>query len=478
MTLTFQEAKNILQQWPDGLIALDENGYILWLSDYATTVLGWDSVGTIGKHIHDLLCVHSRETHHDAKDCVLMAQSDIHLNVMTSAYWLANNGEYVGVDYRVMVSPVESECHRIVSFFENRYQQHNYEELTKFAGFVEKSPGAIAEFDHEGQMLFGNRAMQELLLAHGFDGKGNAKIFPPELNIFCRHCCFDNVSTTHIDVEVDGYWFSWNFYPLEEKSGTTVIGYAFNATERRIAQQQAQVTRAQARRDFYAKMIHELRTPLNAIVGYSDLILCRADERMTDKDKRALRGIKIGGMQLNELISDTLDISKIEAGKMTAEIEDFQVDSVVADINEQMSYLADAKNLDYMIRCTPNLNVTSDRRKVRQILVNLISNAIKYTKKGRVSATIECSDNGNTFTISVTDTGVGIPMDQLSLLFKEYQQVRETQNRGIQGTGLGLALVSELIQVLDGNITVDSDYGKGSTFTVVLPQTSIETPAV
>lgn len=457
-----------LEHWPDGLIALDNGGKILWLSEKAVRIIGWWPEDVVGKDAHTLLCLENREFEHAKPSCPLTKGTTDEEPIMNSASWLSASGDYVSVDFRVLVFDSDQGANRLISFFETRHKEYNFAELEKFAGFVDKNPAAIAEFNIEGQMLFGNPAMQELLMLHGFNELGVASIFPNNIVDICRACCNEDQNETHINVEVEDRWYCWHFHPLLINDETTVIGYAFDATEQRVAEEQARTTRAQARRDFYAKMMHELRTPLNAIVGYSDLVLCRSAENLNERDKRALEGVKAGGMQLNELISDTLDISKIEAGRMTVEVEEFSVRAVIDDINEQMQYLATVKKLAYNVSCDADTLLTTDRHKIRQILINLISNAIKYTKKGSVSLEI-IPTSGNQFMLRVIDTGVGIPADQLQHLFIAYKQVRERQNLGIQGTGLGLALVSELVAMLHGKINVESVYGEGSAFTVLLP---------
>jgi len=463
-----------LVQWPDGLITLDSGGRILWVSDKATALLGWTNEQLCGRSIHECLCIQSREFEHSATKCALLHSDEDEQSLMHSAYWLAQSGEYLSIDYRRIPVSI-GEVAVIVSFFENRKAQHNFAELQKFASYVEKNPAAIAEFDHEGQMLFSNPSLQNLLLELGFNDEGQANIFPQQLADICHQCCNEQKNIVDKAVRVADAWFSWAFHPLEINGETTVIGYAFDVTEQKEMEEELRTARANARRDFYAKMMHELRTPLNAIVGYSDLVMLRSSH-LDERDKKALRGIKIGGMQLNELISDTLDISKIEAGKMTADMEEFSVAQVVKDIQDQMQYLAEARKLDYTVLCDDDLVVLCDRKKVRQILINLISNAIKYTKEGsifvrvrRLTPATETEDER--FEIAVADTGVGIPEEQIDGLFQAYQQVREKKNVGIQGTGLGLALVKELVAVLKGEITVESVYGEGSKFTVQLPIT-------
>ncbi|TVZ39096.1 phospho-acceptor domain-containing protein [Alteromonadaceae bacterium 2753L.S.0a.02] len=474
LSMLSSEAQNWLTHWPDGIILLDEFKHICGVSPRALDILSWREAELLNHSMHDILCIKARQFEHEANLCPICLEAQ--KGVINSGYWLSGQGEYLSVDYRTVELPDSAGSRYVVNFYRNDSLPHSYAELEKFAEYVDKNPAAIAEFDCDGQMLFCNPSMQQLMVEHGFDDRGIARIFPENIADICATPTNLTEAAAPVEVELENCWLNWYFCNIDCHSGKTVIGYLFDVTAQKVAQLQASLARAEARRDFYAKMIHELRTPLNAIVGYSDLLLCRSADGLGERDQRALRGIKVGGMQLNELISDTLDISKIEAGKMTAEIETFFVSAVVDDINEQMQYLADVKKLSYEVLCPKDLQVTSDRRKVRQILINLISNAIKYTKQGSVHTEISGplqqelrGEQTSLFSISVQDTGVGIPEDQLEELFVEYRQVREQQNRGIQGTGLGLSLVQELIEILNGDIRVQSSYGEGSCFTVRLP---------
>ena len=221
------------------------------------------------------------------------------------------------------------------------------------------------------------------------------------------------------------------------------------------------------RRDFYAKMIHELRTPLNAIMGFSDILLARSQTKLSARECKNLQAIKNAGFQLNELVTDTLDISKIEAGFMTLDRAEFDVTALCNTFLPQIESLAAAKNLTFETVLPKVAVMKSDQQKVRQILINLLSNAIKYTRQGAVTLTVKLSDGCIRF--SIADTGVGIPDAQKHKLFGNYSQIDDAQNAGICGTGLGLALVGELVKLLKGEVAVQSEYSQGSEFIVTLP---------
>ncbi|MBU2985436.1 PAS domain S-box protein [Saccharophagus degradans] len=462
-----------IASWPDGIVALDNNCNILFVSAKAQSIFGWHQQDLEGKHIHDALCVANIATAHSKLDCPLCQTEHLDTEIQ-SANWLTASGDYLSVDFRVI--PIESPHNtaRLINFSANHHRIHNQAEMKKLADYVDNNPAPLVEFDRDGQMLFGNPALQEALLTWGFDEEGQATIFPDNLLSLCEQCLDSGTSITGIEVTLGQTYLSWHFHPIVSESVVTVLGYAFDISKQKNAELEAKEARAQARRDFYAKMMHELRTPLNAIIGFSDVLLWRSAAKLDERDNTALRNIKVAGIQLNEMITDTLDISKIEAGKMVIEPETFVASLLLHEMQEQMRYLAEAKGLTYHSESNADIPFHSDKKKIRQVLVNLISNAIKYTKNGDVWVSVIQITNSiqtteSELVITVKDTGIGIPEDQINSLFEAYQRVKESKNKDIQGTGIGLALVWELIHLLNGEIKVESIYGQGSTFTAKFP---------
>ncbi len=471
------EAEAWLQHWPEGLIALDQSHNILFISPYAQQLLGYTGEHFLAANVHATLCAHSRDVVHTTEACPLMNQSS-QLEVQ-SAYWLCANGNNLSVDYRIFsLSGGDHVSHKVITFQSNSERLHNQAEMEKFAVYVDHSPAPMGEFDQEGQLLFANPSLQEKILAFGFNESGCGLIFPETLMNLCATCCGEHKDIHNVEIEIEGHWFAWHFYPIIDQldDSVTVIGYAFDITHQKVAEAEVAKRQADARRDFYAKMVHELRTPLNAIVGFSQVLLRRTESLLSERDLASLKAIRAAGLQLNEMVSDTLDISKIEAGKMEVQLEHFVLNELVEHVSEQLLTLAEAKQLQFKVTCEPNLECYCDKKKVRQIIVNLVSNAIKYTPQGSVEMTLRKASHVGSepkanaaIELRVEDTGIGIPEDQIDGLFRAYTQVSEAQNKDIQGTGLGLALVAELVNMLGGDISVESQVGKGSTFTVILP---------
>jgi signal transduction histidine kinase/CheY-like chemotaxis protein/tetratricopeptide (TPR) repeat protein len=227
---------------------------------------------------------------------------------------------------------------------------------------------------------------------------------------------------------------------------------------------------SQAKSVFLANMSHELRTPLNAIIGYGEILQEEAEENGHQEYVPDLRKITGAGRHLLELINGILDLSKIEAGKMELYIETFDLPAVVGEVVTTIRPLVDLNGNQLEVHCAENIGaVRADLTKVRQAIFNLLSNACKFTENGRVTLTVDDETPG-WITIGVADTGIGMTPEQQTKLFQEFSQADSEVTRKYGGTGLGLALSRSLVRMMRGDITVHSEPGRGSTFTIRMPR--------
>jgi signal transduction histidine kinase len=219
---------------------------------------------------------------------------------------------------------------------------------------------------------------------------------------------------------------------------------------------------------FLANMSHELRTPMNAILGYTELMLDNIYGEPTDKMRAVLVRIQSNGKHLLGLINDVLDLSKIEAGQLTLSTAEYSIKDVVHNVYSAVEPLAKAKDLALTVQLPAQLPAAQgDERRVTQVLLNLVGNAIKFTDRGDVSITVSSSDES--FTVAVRDTGPGIaPGDRLKI-FEEFQQADLSTTKEKGGTGLGLAISKRIIEMHGGQLRVDSALGEGSTFYFTIP---------
>jgi PAS domain S-box-containing protein len=234
---------------------------------------------------------------------------------------------------------------------------------------------------------------------------------------------------------------------------------------------------ARLKSQFLATMSHELRTPMNAIIGFSQLLLRQRQSPLTSHQVDMMERILNNGKHLLALINEILDLSKIEAGRLELQLEAINLPTLVRATTDELRALADEKHLALYVHADlHNPTVFNDSVRMRQILVNLISNAIKFTNIGSIEVNIgELSPDK--VVLTVQDSGIGIAPDELEHIFEEFRQVDQTLTKKYPGTGLGLAITKSLIELMQGTITVESQLGQGSTFRIELPRTVQTSPA-
>ncbi len=244
---------------------------------------------------------------------------------------------------------------------------------------------------------------------------------------------------------------------------------------KRVRQQAEQANLAKS--EFLANMSHEIRTPMNAIIGLSDLIM---EESMGRKIYSNAQDIQASAKNLLGIINDILDLSKVEAGKMELVLSDYHIKSIVGEIVGMMDMAASQRGLlmkyeyDTSIPC----RYRGDEIRIKQILINLLNNAIKFTKDGYVKISVTgkpgTSEGEEMLIFQVTDTGCGIREEDQEKIFEDFKQVDSEQNRSVEGTGLGLSITKHLVRLMNGSIELKSTYGQGSTFTVTIPQPIVD----
>ena len=288
-----------------------------------------------------------------------------------------------------------------------------------------------------------------------------------------------------IETHVDGFIIQDRFYEWQEneifddqqrKAG--VLYRIFDRTNnylytKQLIELKEDAERAnEAKSSFLARMSHEIRTPINAVLGMNEMILREAE---SDSIREYATNIHSAGKVLLSIINDILDLSKIDSGKMELIETDYNMGNVLLDIENMISMRAEEKGLNFQIITEANMPkmLHGDETRIKQCITNLLTNSVKYTHEGSVTLQVDFVDNNDgtiNLWISVSDTGIGIKEKDLYMLFDPFIRLDMRKNRTIQGTGLGLSITKRLLEMMGGNLTVESTYGKGSTFSFVVPQ--------
>ena len=257
-------------------------------------------------------------------------------------------------------------------------------------------------------------------------------------------------------------------------SGMIIYQRSLYERENELVKQQSKEIEKlnQAQNRFFSSMSHEIRTPINTIIGLNEMILREAEKKEVIADAINVQG---ASKMLLTLIDDLLDMSKLESGKMSIVPATYDVSHMLSDIVNMIWVRAKEKELEFRVDVDPKvpLQLEGDEVRIKQILINVLNNAVKYTQSGSVTLSIQSTEDSAGYTkisYSVTDTGMGIKKENLPYIFNAFQRVDEHANRYIEGTGLGLSIVKQLVDLMGGDITVNSVYTKGSTFVITIPQ--------
>jgi K+-sensing histidine kinase KdpD len=263
---------------------------------------------------------------------------------------------------------------------------------------------------------------------------------------------------------------------LEDNKVIKVHGSFQDITERKRAQKKEMLAMIElakvkeidkVKNTFIASMSHELRTPLNSIIGFTGILLMGMTGELNEEQKKQLGMVKGSASHLLALINDVIDVSKVEAGKIELAIEEFELETVINEARDSVANNINEKKLELAIDLPAGLKIKSDRRRVKQIIINLLSNAVKFTEHGEI--TIEAARENNKVKVKVTDTGIGIRAEDGDKLFKQFSRIIMPGRPLQEGTGLGLYLSQKIAGMLGGEITAQSEIGKGSAFILELP---------
>jgi PAS domain S-box-containing protein len=376
----------------------------------------------------------------------------------------------------------------------SRAQKALSDSEARYRDLISRCPALVCEASADGRALFVNNAIRTMLGREPEDVVGTSiweTLTPPEhlgqARKFSSLVRRGDVSGFELPLQSanDGLrWIVWTTANRYSDDGALlqIVAFGIDITERRSAEENAhalldaQVARAQAeaankaKTDFLAVMSHELRTPLNSIAGYAELLELGLRGPLTGEQREDLGKIRRSQRHLLGLINDLMNFARLETGHVELEFSDVAVNEMLAVLDALTEPQVAAKRITYENgRCDPRLTVWADREKTHQILINLVSNAVKFTKpSGRI--TVECEVNDDEVRFHVSDTGEGIPANKLASIFEPFVQVKTGFTREHEGVGLGLAISRDLARMMHGDLVVKSTVGEGSRFTLSLPR--------
>ena len=374
---------------------------------------------------------------------------------------------------------------------EQRLAERRLEESERnLEALVENTGDSIWSVDREHRLITLNSAFSLAIEARtGREPKAGmlpSQLFPSEddaqwyRELYARTLAGERhvaVRTDHVDGQLR--YFELYANPIQSLEG--VIGAVFfgkDVTQRVRAEEALQMAKDEAeaankaKSDFLANMSHELRTPLNSVIGFTNVLLKNKDGRLNEKDVGFLNRVLANGKHLLALINEVLDLAKVEAGRMELIIEEVDLAELCVETVQQLEGQAKAKDGNVtLLADVPDAvaRVETDSAKLKQVIINLVGNALKFTHGGSVTVRLELAPDGRTPTaIAVQDTGIGIPEDRLEAIFEAFQQAEAGTSRKYGGTGLGLALSRSICLLMGYDLMVESELGQGSTFKIVM----------
>lgn len=487
----------------DGVIATDAEGKITLLNDVACALTGWTATEALGKSLPEVFNIIDENTRTPSINPVtrVLAAGDI-IEIESHTVLISRDKhEYHIADSGAPIISATGSIIGVVLVFRDVTEKFEIaEKLSRqqeeYKTIVNSVPALIFFKDLQNHELSVNRAYCEMMglplecngmidVSSRFPQEDADQYFQDDLEVARSGIPLRNRIERFV-TPTGTRWISTDKVPYRDKDGNIigVIGFAIDVTDEKLAREQLEAAKEMAenannaKNQFMAMMSHEIRTPINGIMGITEILL---DEAVNTEQKEFLSMIKESSQSLMEILNDILDNSKIIAGKLELDEQPFSMRACLGAVLRTMGFRANQKGLELIGYITPQVPdfLVGDANRLRQILVNIVSNAIKFTDVGEITIRVEIEEiiaYRSKINFTVTDTGKGIPEDKIATIFEEFSQVDKSSSRHVEGTGLGLSIVERLVKLMNGQIWVESKVNQGSIFhfTVEFPHQPLE----
>ncbi len=476
---------DVLDALSSGVCLLDTLGCVVWLNLEAARLLGRTRTLCVHKPLEHLLGWDTHEAESSTPVRSIRAALGAGRPACGDRAVIADRrGRRMTVAWKCLPLGPATGLAGVFSFRDLSDELELQKDRDRLALIAEESPSPLVEFDADADLLYANPAMTFLLEKFGYADGGFPLVLPSDIRHIVHECLATGKKVAHREVMVSDACYDWTFCPVPAQD--TVRGYAADLTDIRATQRQLRDSAAhleqvngeldgalqQAREavrvksNFFATMSHELRTPMNGVIGMTGLLL---ESPLSDEQRSYVDTIQQCGEALLSIINDILDCVKVEAGKLELESIDFNLRATVEDVLTQFAERAQKKGIEItgLVHASVPTGLRGDPGRLRQILTNLVANAVKFTDTGDVTVQVFLVDEtpeSVLVRVEVTDTGIGIHPEVQKRLFAPFTQADSSTTRKYGGTGLGLAICKQLVELMGGDIGVDSQAGRGSMF--------------
>lgn len=470
----------VLNSAATAIITIDQHGIMQSVNPATERIFGWSVIDMVGKNVAMLVPPAVRTSYHSAKALFNADISKPGKGVHREVQGLRKNLDVFPME--LVVSAVQDDGGQVayIALVTDQSDRVAAEsKLRRLSSAVEHSSASVLITDAQGRIEYANPRLSAI---SGFSrdeliGKSPSLFKSGEKSQAYYNAMWSQLKAGHVwhdefrNRHKDGseYWVKSSIDPIRDETGalTHYVAVQEDVTELKEAKEQAEKAN-QAKSEFLSAMSHELRTPLNAIIGFSQLMLSIRKDPLSAKQQERVEMILSAGNQLLELINEILDLSRIEAGRLDLSMEAVMMSPLVAECVAQVGEAARHRRIDMVISDEGDvpLRARADQRRLRQVLLNLLTNAIKYNRDGG-RVVIETTCGADLVTLSVSDTGLGIPAHRQSEMFQPFNRLG-AEATTIEGTGIGLVVTKALVESMGGSISYSSVDGEGSTFSIQL----------